>query len=493
MDMFGRGGEESGASTKAAEAGPLRHRIGLRVASLFAGIGGFDKAFEFADAKIVAQCEIDPFCRAVLKRHWPKAALFEDIKAIVPEELPAADVWTAGFPCQDVSLARGNHGRSGLKGNHTSLFFELIDLVETKRPKVLLLENVVGLLNSHKGCDFAIILRELTKHGYAVSWRVLNARYFGAPQSRSRVFLVAWRGDYRRALASLFESVAGAKIGGERAGFTTPSTHKTTGAMVPKIAYCVAATSGRHTGNDWARSYVSYKDRVRRPTPNESERLQGFPAGWTIPGEGYRAPARGLDSERYRAVGNAVAVPVVRWIAERIAKASAQPNAERGRKDFRLESLELAPDLKKHTETLKFDAIMDEVQNGKFVYRWKGCGIAWGNNIVEGAAAPAPSKIVESRFVDLLDAEIPDERYFLTPNAAAGILRRADWVGRTLFPPMRAALENMVREVAPAAPEPRQTAGEKIAKVSIRPSRPIQRRHTERAGTGFGRAVRVAH
>jgi DNA (cytosine-5)-methyltransferase 1 len=444
MDISDTGGEEAGTSAKSGEAKPLRHGTGLRVASLFAGIGGFDMAFEATDASVVAQCEIDPFCRAVLRRHWPNATIFEDIKKVTPHQLPFAHVWAAGFPCQDVSLARGNHGRSGLKGNHTSLFFELMNLVQTKRPKVLLLENVVGLLNSHKGCDFAIILRELTKNGYAVSWRVLNARYFGAPQSRSRVFMVAWRGDHRGALASLFEPVKGAKVGGERAGFMTPATHERTGAMVPEIAYCVAATSGRHTGNDWARSYVSYKDRIRRPTPSESERLQGFPAGWTIPADDYRAPARGFDSERYRAIGNAVAVPVVRWIAERIAKASAQPNAVHGRRTFALESLELAPDLRRHTEALKFDAIIHDVENGRFVYRWKGCGIAWGNEIVEGATAPSPSKVLKSRFVDLLDVDIPDDRYFLTPNAAIGILRRADSVGRTLFPPMRAALENMV-------------------------------------------------
>src|SRR5262249_54740986 len=159
---------------------------------------------------------------------------------------------------------------------------------------------------------------------YAVAWRVLNASYFGVPQSRSRVFMVAWRGDYRRALNSLFEQVPGAKVGHERAGFMTPCKHQETEAIVPEVAYCVSATSGRHTGLDWSRSYVSYQNRVRRPTPSESERLQGFPAGWTVPENGYQAPARGLDSERYRAIGNAVAVPVVRWIARRIAMAAVQ-------------------------------------------------------------------------------------------------------------------------------------------------------------------------
>ena len=493
-DMHGTLGKDvkNSESDGKPESGPSA-KTALRVASLFAGIGGFDKAFEAASATVVAQCEIDSFCRAVLKRHWPKAKLFEDITKIEPAEFPAADIWTAGFPCQDVSLARGNHGRDGLKGDHTSLFFELIELVEAKKPKIIVLENVVGLLNSHKGCDFAIILRELTKHGYAVAWRVLNARYFGAPQSRSRVFMVAWRGDYRRALASLFEPMRGAQTASERKGFITKTTHAKTGAMVPEVAYCVAATSGRHTGNDWSRSYISYKDRVRRPTANESERLQGFEAGWTVPGKDYREPARGLDSERYRAVGNAVAVPVVKWIAQRIAKVAVQKKADAGRRDFKAECLLIAPDLAKDTETLRFDDIMDEVEKGKFVYRWKGCGIAWGNNIVEGATAMAPSKIVKSRFVDLLDDEIPDDRYFLTPNAAAGILRRADSVGRTLFGPMREALENMVKSVSAAAPSRATSGDQQGAKASIRPSRADQRGHPQHDRAASGGAVRVAY
>jgi DNA (cytosine-5)-methyltransferase 1 len=464
----------------------------LRVVSLFAGIGGFDCAFESIEASVVAQCEIDPFCQAVLRRHWPNATILGNISEVSVADLPDADVWTAGFPCQDVSLARGNHGRSGLKGDHTSLFFRLVELVEEKRPQIILLENVVGLLNSHKGCDFAIILNELVKHGYAVSWRVLNARYFGTPQSRSRVFMVAWLGDFQRALASLFEPVAGARPGTERSGFLTPTRHEPTGAIVPETAYCVAATSGRHTGNDWSRSYVSYEDRIRRPTASESERLQGFPAGWTIPTADYRAPARGLDSERYRAIGNAVAVPVAKWIARRISRAWQLPEERDCGLGFETQVLRDAPDFKASTATLTVDQVMREVEEGTFAYRWKGCGIAWNGAIVEGASAPAPCQIVTSRFVDLLDSEVPDERYFLTPNAAAGMLRRADTVGRTFFGPMRAALETVVKNAAPATHTSRSSGGEKVAKIRICPAGSVERRDDVGFGPGNRRAVRVA-
>ncbi|TGW07659.1 DNA (cytosine-5-)-methyltransferase, partial [Mesorhizobium sp. M2D.F.Ca.ET.145.01.1.1] len=290
----------------------------LKVISLFAGIGGFDRAFDVADGDVVMQCELDKFCQTILKKHWPKTKRVSDIKTLMPSDMPEADVWTAGFPCQDVSLARGNHGRNGLKGNHTSLFFELMRLVEAKRPNVLLLENVHGLLNSHQGCDFGVILMELIDRGYAVSWRVMNARYFGVAQSRARVFICAWKGDYHSATEALFEPKVSAARGSERLGFMSESKHRS-GAIVPHVAYCVAATSGRHTGNDWSRSYISYADAVRRPTPTESERLQGFPAGWTMPDPAVPEPGRGFDSERYKSVGNAVAVPVVTWIAKRIS------------------------------------------------------------------------------------------------------------------------------------------------------------------------------
>jgi len=416
----------------------------LRVVSLFAGIGGFDRAFDVAGGEVVMQCEVDKFCQSILEKHWPKAKLSSDIKKLEPQDIPDADIWTAGFPCQDVSLARGNHGRTGLKGNHTSLFFELMRLVEAKRPKVLLLENVQGLLNSHKGCDFGVILMELIARGYAVSWRVMNARYFGVAQSRPRVFICAWMGDYRRATEALFEATPSADRGSERAGFITRSLHAT-GAMVPEVAYCVAATSGRHTGNDWSRSYISYESAVRRPTPTESERLQGFPANWTKPPEHIAQPTRGFDSERYRAVGNAVAVPVVTWVAKRITKIFSSPAHPACTIEEPKVITSMAPELQNGTRVMSFEAIADEIRTGTFIRKWKSGGVACRDMIIEGSASPAPSKIVKSLFVDALDDARPDDSYFITANAAAGILRRVGSVGRTLFEPMSEALTKLVQ------------------------------------------------
>ncbi len=474
------------------KTGPVSRKAGkaaeknVRVVSLFAGIGGFDHAFEMANGQVLLQCESNRFCQSVLRRHWPKAALVDDIRLLKGDQIPEADVWTAGFPCQDVSLARGNHGRSGFKGTHTSLFFRLMELIKIKQPPVVLLENVVGLLNSHKGRDFALVLHELTTLGYAVSWRVLNARYFGAPQSRSRVFLCAWKNDYKKALMALFESLESPTIKSERLGFTTKTVHKS-GAIVPEISYCVAATSGRHTGNDWSRSYISYSDRVRRPTPTESERLQGFPAGWTVPENSYQAPTRGYDSERYQAIGNAVAVPVVRWIADRIAGLCRGDIHVGGpKKSFTLTVAHLAAELRTNVQTQSLKSVMAEVQGDNFAYKWRSGGCAWGDTIIEATAAPAPTQPVHTEFRNALDPEVPPDHYFLTPNAAAGILRRAESVGRNLFPPMRQALTKLVGQVA-TLPTPKP--GEKNASTSVCAPRAVKCGKVPRDGREGARAL----
>lgn len=412
------------------------------VVSLFAGIGGFDLAFENAGASVKFQCEKDAFCRSVLRRHWPSVEQSNDIRALTHLKIPDADIWTAGFPCQDVSLARGSHGRTGLKGEHTSLFFELVRLASRKKPKVILLENVLGLLSSHKGADFATVISELADIGYSVSWRVVNARYFGAPQSRTRVFIVAWRNDFKKALASLYEDERGHVPETARAAFLRQHLHESSGAIVPEISYCVAATSGRHTGNDWARSYISYDDTVRRPTPTESERLQGFSSNWTLPNPEL-AGSRSFDSDRYKAVGNAVAVPVVSWIASRVTRLLDEKNLPS--RSFVEGVFSVAPDLAPPSSHELVDRDqLQQIAEGRVSHRWKTGGILWRDRLIEANVSPAPVKALNSNFVDALDSDVPDDHYFLTVNAARGILRRADTVGRSLFQPMRKALERLI-------------------------------------------------
>ena len=154
-----------------------------RVASFFAGIGGFDLGFEQAGIQTVWQCEKKSFCLDILDKHWPDVPRVADITEVDADDIPEAEIWAGGFPCQDVSLARMGP-RSGLRGKQSGLFYDFAQLIGARRPELVVLENVAALLSSHEGRDFAIIVRTLADFGYGVAWRVLDSRYFGVPQSR---------------------------------------------------------------------------------------------------------------------------------------------------------------------------------------------------------------------------------------------------------------------------------------------------------------------
>lgn len=298
----------------------------VRLASFFAGIGGFDLGFERAGAEVVFQCEISAHCQHILRRHWPDTAMHGDIRILHETSIPESDVWSAGFPCQDLSLARMGP-RSGLRGNQSGLFFEFVRLVRARRPATIVLENVHGLLSSHGGRDFAIVLKALDELGYGVAWRVFNSKDFGIPQQRRRVFIVAMHRDRGNPGEILFEPECGNwhyKKG--RPNEKKPPSlfqkiigNPVRGPLVKSIAHCIYAESARHTGTDWSRNYVWYPDgRVRRFTPLEVERAQGFPDGWTdLQGRAGVVSAR-VDSLRYHAVGNSVTPAVAEWLARRM-------------------------------------------------------------------------------------------------------------------------------------------------------------------------------
>ena len=160
----------------------------MRHASFFSGVGGLDLGFERAGIKTVSVCEIDPYASSVLAERFPEAPNLGSITEINADDIPEADIWSGGFPCQDLSVAGK---RAGFAGKRSSLAFTFLDLVEQRRPRWLLLENVPGLFTSNKGADFARLLHEVEQLGYSVAWRTLDARYFGVPQRRRRVFIVA--------------------------------------------------------------------------------------------------------------------------------------------------------------------------------------------------------------------------------------------------------------------------------------------------------------
>jgi len=159
----------------------------LSVGSLFAGIGGFDLGFERAGFEIRWQVEIDPFCRAVLAKHWPGVRRYDDVRT-VNGDLEPVDVICGGFPCQPHSLA----GARGGAADERDLWPEFSRLIRELEPRWVVAENVPGLLSSDAGRFFGTVLGDLAACGYDAEWDCLPASAFGAPHRRDRVWIVAY-------------------------------------------------------------------------------------------------------------------------------------------------------------------------------------------------------------------------------------------------------------------------------------------------------------
>lgn len=300
----------------------------------------------------------------------------------------------------------------------------------------MVLENVGGLFNSNHGRDFGVIIKTMTSLGYAVAWRLLNSRYFGVPQSRTRVYFCCWRGNPSKALHVMFDKEGAPKPINERLDFITQDGNEDEFPKVPKISYCLAASSGRHTGTDWSRTYVVCKEGVRRLSPIESERLQGFPDNWTMP-KAQAETEDNIDTLRYTAIGNAVSVPVVGWVAKRIKKELEINDAA---------TLSFEEELQQYKDFHKKECSSSLLSDMDFTdinqsYKWEKGGLAWHNRYISATVYPTPLQTKKTTLLPLIEREQQKEIYYLTPNAAEGIIRRVDHQNRTLFAPLRIALE----------------------------------------------------
>jgi DNA (cytosine-5)-methyltransferase 1 len=332
------------------------------VLSLFSGVGGFDIGFHAAGYRTTFMCEWDRHATAVLNRHFPDIPKWGDISTLTGRHIlsvsepPDVVIW--GSPCQDLSVAGR---RAGLDGSRSGLFYEGLRIINEIReatggryPRVSVWENVVGALNSNRGADFGVILDEMAAAGaLVIEWRVLDARYFGVPQRRRRVFVVAvfdpaTAGRCPDPLLPVEEGVRGDTAPGATAREDAASqVAGGFGGRNEHIAGCLTARDVKGADNIYAeenklvvgslaaRDYKGvgsqYVDEgkvvvqprregsgmavyeatmtVRRLTPLECERLMGWPDDWT---------AGQADSHRYKQCGNGVASPVAEWIARRL-------------------------------------------------------------------------------------------------------------------------------------------------------------------------------
>ena len=153
----------------------------MRVLDLFSGIGGFSLGLERAGMTTVAFCEIEPYARRVLAKHWPHVPLLGDVTTT---EFPDADVICGGFPCQDVSAAGK---RAGITGSRSGLYRHLVRAIRVVRPRYAIVENVAALLGDGMGT----VLGDVAESGYDAEWDCIPAGFAGAPHWRDRVWIVA--------------------------------------------------------------------------------------------------------------------------------------------------------------------------------------------------------------------------------------------------------------------------------------------------------------
>lgn len=375
----------------------------MKFIDFFSGIGGIRLGLEQAGHKCVGFCEFDKYARASYKAMYNTEGEWEnhDVRTVKPYDVPNAELWSFGFPCQDISVAGKQKGLQ--EGERSGLFYEIMRLLAGRRkedrPKWLLIENVKNLLSIGNGFDFLRLLAEVGGYGYSIQWEVLNSKDFGVPQNRERVFVICYLGDIsgreifplRRAsgenpcqLKEITQGMSDAQRIYESSGLARTLKGESggqggkTGLYAVKVSKPYGSTGGvcglkvkkedksfapvaardykgisRNGGNAVLVAPVLTPDRlekrqngrrmkepgepaftltaqdrhgvallgenvrIRRLTPRECWRLQGFPDNYFD-----KAKAVGIsDTQLYKQAGNGVTVNVARAIGERLKEA----------------------------------------------------------------------------------------------------------------------------------------------------------------------------
>jgi DNA (cytosine-5)-methyltransferase 1 len=329
----------------------------MKYLSVCSGIEAATVAWHHMGWEPVGFSEIEKFPSEVLAHHYPNVINFGDMTKYKEWKIEqSVGLLVGGTPCQSFSVAGLRKGLEDPRGN---LALTYVGLLDKFRPKWFIWENVPGVLSSNSGRDFGSFLGAVAELGYGFSYRVLDAQYFGVPQRRKRVFVVGHLGDWKPTAKILFESDC---LRGDHqtskskkqnftrtttsSSITVYETHPADSRVKEMGDICQTVTSRWGTGggnvpiaiqgsmigrndkngpqgsglnsdvsftlNTTDRHAVQHHDIVRRLTPIECERLQGFPDNYT------NIKEKCSDGVRYKALGNSMAVPVMKWIGERI-------------------------------------------------------------------------------------------------------------------------------------------------------------------------------
>lgn len=283
---------------------------------LFAGIGGFHIAFHNEGAECVFVSEWDEAARKTYMKNYKKVSpdifkervdkdghisqsLFAgDITKVNAEDIPDFDILTGGFPCQPFSQAGLKKGFNETRG---TLFFDIARIIKAKQPKAFFIENVRGLLNHDNGKTFATIKKVITEDlGYSFFYKVVKASDFGVPQHRPRLYMVGFR---NKDIDFHFP---------EPTGLKTTMSDVFEGKVDREIGYTLRV-GGRGSGINDRRNWDSYivDGKVRRLTPKEGLRMQGFPDDFVFPVS---------EVQAMKQLGNSVAVPAIQAVAREMLK-----------------------------------------------------------------------------------------------------------------------------------------------------------------------------
>ena len=285
--------------------------------SVYSGIEAATVAWEPLGFTPIGFAEIEPFPCELLKQKYPNVKNYGDITQYEKWDIEQFDILVGGTPCQSFSIAGKRGGVNDIRGQ---LIYSYLDIVGKYKPQWVIWENVPGVLSSGKGLDFASFLSGLEKCGYGWAYRVLDAQYFGVPQRRRRVFVVG-RSDNRTDLAAkvLFEPESmrrdfkkGGKIQKKPTSIIEKGIDYFRRGGNYKYHRDKKASTLRNSASPDCFDLVVDRYLIRRLTPLECERLQGFPDNYTQIEWNGKPKDQCPDSHRYKAIGNSMAVPVMR-------------------------------------------------------------------------------------------------------------------------------------------------------------------------------------
>ena len=293
----------------------------MKVLSLFSGIGAFEKALKNLDIplELVGYCEIDKYASKSYSviHDVPETINLGDITKIDAKALPKdIDLITYGFPCQDISIAGKQKGLLNEDGTQTrsGLFFEALRIIEETKPKIAIAENVKNLVGKKFNAQFQVVLASLEAAGYNNYWQALNAKDYGIPQNRERVFIVSIRKDIDTGsftfpepiplelrLKDMLENEVDEKF---YLSDETPGTSFVNGDVCKTVRASGHGSTDRHS---W--DMVHHNLRIRKLTPKECFRLMGFSDE-----DFAKAEATNSNTQLYKQAGNSIVVDVIAHI-----------------------------------------------------------------------------------------------------------------------------------------------------------------------------------